>query len=49
MNGDNLIVLATLVAYKLVLVGVGVWASRRNRTEGDFFLASQDGRRRVCD
>lgn len=41
MNGDNLIVLATLIAYKLVLVGVGVWASRRNRTEGDFFLASQ--------
>jgi sodium/proline symporter len=41
MSGDNWIVLATLVAYKLVLVGVGVWASRRNRTEGDFFLAGQ--------
>ena len=41
MNGDNWIVLATLVAYKLLLVGVGVWASRRNRTEGDFLLASQ--------
>ena len=41
MTGDNWIVLATLVAYKLVLVGVGLWASRLNRTEGDFFLAGQ--------
>lgn len=41
MTGDNWIVLATLVAYKLVLIGVGLWASRLNRTEGDFFLASQ--------
>ena len=41
MSGDNWIVLVTLVAYKLVLIGVGVWASSRNRTEGDFLLASQ--------
>lgn len=41
MSGDNWIVLVTLVAYKLVLIGVGIWASSRNRTEGDFLLASQ--------
>ncbi|RKR02700.1 sodium/proline symporter [Maricaulis maris] len=41
MSQDNMIVLATLVAYKLILVGVGVWASRRNRTESDFFIAGQ--------
>ena len=41
MSQDNWIVLTTLVAYKLVLIGVGVWASGRNRSEGDFFLAGQ--------
>ena len=41
MSQDNLIVLATLVAYKLLLVAVGVWASRRNQTESDFLIAGQ--------
>jgi len=41
MTSDNLLVLATLIAYKLVLVGVGIWASRRTRTESDFFIAGQ--------
>jgi sodium/proline symporter len=41
MDNNTMIVLATLVAYKLVLIAVGVWASRRNKTESDFFLAGQ--------
>ena len=34
-------VLITLIAYKLILLGVGFWASKRVKTEGDFFLAGQ--------
>tara|TARA_R110000868_G_scaffold35549_5_gene127453 strand:+ start:1075 stop:2538 length:1464 start_codon:yes stop_codon:yes gene_type:complete len=41
MSQQTLIVLITLVIYNLVLVGVGVWASKRNRNESDFFVASQ--------
>jgi Na+(H+)/acetate symporter ActP len=37
----NAAVLATLVAYKLVLIGVGVWAARLNRTETDFYLGGR--------
>lgn len=40
MNAE-LAVLITLVAYKLVLVGVGLWASRLNRTETDFLLGGR--------
>jgi len=35
------VVLVTLVVYKLLLIGVGLWASRRNRTETDFFLGGR--------
>lgn len=34
-------VLITLIAYKVILLGVGFWASKRVKTEGDFFLAGQ--------
>ncbi len=34
-------VLITLIAYKVFLLSVGFWASRRIKTEGDFFLAGQ--------
>ena len=34
-------VLTTLIVYKLVLLSVGFWASKRVKTEGDFFLAGQ--------
>jgi len=34
-------VLITLVAYKIILLSVGFWASRRVKTESDFFLAGQ--------
>ncbi|MEL6687672.1 MAG: sodium/proline symporter [Pseudomonadota bacterium] len=37
----NGIIIATLVAYKIILLGVGFWASRRVGSEGDFFLAGQ--------
>lgn len=33
--------LLTLVLYKLVLLGVGVWASRRNRDDSDFYLGGR--------
>lgn len=36
---DNSIVIATLIVYKIVLLGIGFWASRRVASEGDFFLA----------
>lgn len=41
MTADTLVILATLVAYKLALVGIGFWASRRNRSEDDFFLGGR--------
>jgi sodium/proline symporter len=34
-------VLLTLVAYKVVLVLIGLWASRRTRDDGDFFLGGR--------
>ncbi|GLQ19587.1 sodium/proline symporter [Algimonas porphyrae] len=40
MEGNSIII-ATLVAYKLLLLGIGFWASRRVDSEGDFFLAGQ--------
>ena len=35
------IVLITLVTYKLLLIGIGFWASRRNSDEEDFFLGGR--------
>ena len=35
------VVLLTLVAYKVILLSVGYWASKRVETENDFFLAGQ--------
>jgi len=35
------LVLWTLIFYKALLLGVGFWASRRVKTESDFFLAGQ--------
>lgn len=37
----ELAVLITLITYKVVLVGVGLWASRLNRTETDFLLGGR--------
>ena len=35
------VVLITLIAYKIVLLGIGYWASKRVKTESDFFLAGR--------
>jgi sodium/proline symporter len=35
------IVAVTLVAYKLLLIGIGFWASKRNKDEEDFFLGGR--------
>ena len=35
------IVLITLVAYKIMLIGVGLWAQRRTGNEEDFFLGGR--------
>lgn len=35
------IVIITLVCYKLLLIGIGLWASRRSQTQDDFFLAGR--------
>ena len=31
----------TLIVYKVVLLGIGAWASRRNRDGEDFYLAGR--------
>lgn len=35
------VVIVTLVVYKLLLIGIGIWASRRNADEEDFFLGGR--------
>lgn len=35
------IILATLVVYKLLLIGVGLWAQKRNHGTDDFFLGGR--------
>lgn len=35
------VVIITLVAYKLALIGVGLWASRRTHSNEDFFLGNR--------
>ncbi|MDM7983119.1 MAG: sodium/proline symporter [Maricaulis sp.] len=41
MSGHSTTILITLVLYKLLLVGVGIWASRRSTSESDFLVAGQ--------
>jgi len=40
---DTIVVLITLIAYKIFLLGVGWWASKRVSDESDFFLATGSG------
>ena len=35
------VILTTLILYKLLLIGVGLWAHRRTNNEEDFFLGSR--------
>ncbi len=37
----NQTIILTLVFYKLLLLGIGLWASRRVKNEADFFLGGQ--------
>ncbi len=38
---DSSIVLITLIAYKLLLIGIGLWSQRRTHTSDDFFLGGR--------
>jgi sodium/proline symporter len=38
---DTTLVLATLVVYNATLIGVGLWAQRRNRSVEDFYLGGR--------
>ena len=38
---QEVIVLVTLLTYKLALIGIGLWVSRRNRSEDDYFLGGR--------
>lgn len=38
---QSTVILITLIGYKLVLVGIGLWASRRMHDETDFFLGGR--------
>ncbi|RMF10423.1 MAG: sodium/proline symporter [Alphaproteobacteria bacterium] len=40
MDQQDLII-ATLVAYKVLLLGIGFWAARRVHNEGDFFIGGR--------
>lgn len=41
MSDKSLAILITLIAYKLVLVGIGLWAQRRTHDNDDFFLGGR--------
>lgn len=41
MTNAEIAVLATLIAYKISLLAVGLWAARLNRTETDFYLGGR--------
>lgn len=38
---QSAVIVATLVVYKLALIGVGLWASRRTRDASDFFIGAR--------
>jgi sodium/proline symporter len=38
---NKLIILITLIAYQIVLVGIGLWASKRTKDNDDFFLGGR--------
>jgi len=41
MTSAQIAILTTLIAYKVVLVLIGMWAERRNRSGTDFFLGGR--------
>ena len=38
---SNAIVIATLIGYKILLLGIGFWASKRVHSEADYFIAGK--------
>jgi len=38
---SNTVVLLTLIGYKVLLLGIGFWASKRVHSEADYFIAGQ--------
>ena len=38
---SNATVITTLICYKLVLLGIGLWAWRRSQDQGEFFLGGR--------
>lgn len=38
---SNTVVLLTLIGYKILLLGIGFWASKRVHSEADFFIAGK--------
>ena len=41
MNQNTTVILTVLIAYKLVLIGVGLWAQRRSTTMQDFLIGDR--------
>ncbi|WP_270375060.1 sodium/proline symporter [Marinicauda sp. Alg238-R41] len=41
IGAQGWVILATLAAYKLGLIAIGIWAARLNRDESDFFLGGR--------
>ena len=40
MNRET-VILITLISYKLILIGIGFWASKRTKTTADFFIGGK--------
>ena len=36
------VVIITLIIYKLVLIGIGIWASKKTHNSHDYFLAGRN-------
>ena len=41
MNQNTTVILTVLIGYKLVLIGVGLWAQRRSTTVQDFLIGDR--------
>ena len=38
---NETVILVTLVGYKLFLIAIGLWASRKTQSNADFFLGDR--------
>jgi sodium/proline symporter len=39
--GREMVILVTLIGYKILLIGIGLWASKRTQTSQDFFIGGK--------